>query len=107
MTLETRWVPDAVEDMQGGHDWYEEREPGLGRDFAVAVFETLDQTRRFPLVPRRYDHVRKAQLERFNEYGIVYTVVGDTIWILAVAHAKRRPGYWAGRLKSVPSDARE
>jgi hypothetical protein len=110
VTLEVHWVPDAVEDMQGGHTWYEDREPGLGRDFAVAVFDALDQATRFPLLARRYEHVqlpdlpevRKVQLERFTEYGIVYTLVGETLWILAVAHSKRRPGFWAGRLGKIP-----
>ena len=66
---------------------------------------------RLPLEHRRYEHVklpelpevRKLQLERFTEYGIVFTVIGDTFWILAVAHAKRRPGYWASRLSEVPA----
>ena len=44
MTLNARWVPGAVEDMQGGYDWYEERQPGLGRAFAVEV--STPETRR-------------------------------------------------------------
>lgn len=111
MTLKVRWVPDAVADMQAGHDWYAEREPdlGLAQDFAVEVFDAIDTALRFPLAPRRYEHVnladlaevRKIQLERFNEYGIVYTVLNDTLWILAVAHAKRRPGYWLDRVHDL------
>lgn len=46
--------------------------------------------------------MRKLQLHRFSEYGLVYTVANDTFWIVAVAHAKRRPGYWTGRLKRLP-----
>ena len=30
-------------------------------------------------------------------YSLVYTVSGDEIRILAVAHHSRRPGYWTGR----------
>jgi hypothetical protein len=30
-------------------------------------------------------------------YALIYTVVGDQIRILAVAHHSRRPGYWRGR----------
>lgn len=103
----TRWVPEAVEDLQAGHDWYDEREAGLGRQLAAEVFEVLDRAIRHPSVPKRYEHpnlpaeaeVRKLQLHRFSEYGLVYTVVNDTFWIVAVAHAKRRPGYWTNRLR--------
>jgi mRNA-degrading endonuclease RelE of RelBE toxin-antitoxin system len=31
-------------------------------------------------------------------YNLVYVVESDEIVILAVAHHKRRPGYWRGRL---------
>lgn len=106
MTDEPRWLSEAIADLQAGHDWYEEREPGLGRQLAAEVFVALAQVVRHPYILRRYDHpglpgrpeVRKVQLERFHEYGVVYTVVNDTFWVVAIAHAKRMPGYWADRL---------
>lgn len=106
MTHERRWVTDAIEDLQGGHDWYDEREPGLGQQLAAEVFDVLDHAAGRPFLPRKYEHpqlpsepeIRKIQLRRFDEYGIVYTVVKDTMWIVAVAHAKRKPGYWIDRL---------
>lgn len=109
MTLEPRWVPEGIEDLQGGYDWYDEREPGLGQQLAVETFEVLDQAVRHPFAPKRYEHpklpaepaVRKVQLRRFSEYGLVYTVVNGTFWVVAVAHAKRRPGYWVDRLKKL------
>lgn len=45
--------------------------------------------------------MRKVQLKRFSEYGLIYTVIEDTFWIVAVAHAKRRPGYWIARLNGL------
>ncbi|MDZ4842476.1 MAG: type II toxin-antitoxin system RelE/ParE family toxin [Hyphomicrobium aestuarii] len=39
---------------------------------------------------------RRILLARFA-YQIVYRVEGDTIRIYAVAHLKRRPGYWRQR----------
>lgn len=109
MTREPRWVPEAIEDLQAAHDWYDEREPGLGQQLATEVFKALDQVVSYPFVLKKYEHpnlraepdVRKVQLKRFDEYGLVYTVVDDTFWIVAVAHMKRRPGYWADRLKRL------
>lgn len=113
MTGEARWVPEAVEDLQSGHDWYDEREPGLGRQFAAEVFAVADEALRHPFLPHRYEHpglpaepeVRKVHLRRFDEYGLVYAVVDDAFWIIAVAHAKRRPGYWTGRLERLSGTA--
>lgn len=101
MTGTPRWVPDAIQDLQNGHDWYDEREPDLGQQLAAEVFTVLDRAVRNPLLPRKYEHadltgepeVRKIHLQRFDEYGIVYTIVNEIFWVLAVAHAKRKPGY--------------
>lgn len=40
--------------------------------------------------------VRHKVLSRFR-YSLVYKIQPDRIRILAVAHHKRRPGYWANR----------
>ncbi len=31
-------------------------------------------------------------------YGVVYTVRGADLVIIAVMHLRRKPGYWQGRL---------
>ena len=109
MRNEPRWDPGAVDDLQAGHDWYDEREPGLGRELAAEVFQTLDRALHHPSVLKKYEHpglpaepvVRKIQLKRFDEYGIVYAIVGETLWVVAIAHAKRKPGYWLDRLAKL------
>jgi toxin ParE1/3/4 len=30
-------------------------------------------------------------------YQIVYRISGDSVWIVAVMHQSRRPGYWKKR----------
>jgi plasmid stabilization system protein ParE len=39
---------------------------------------------------------RRLPLRRFP-YSIVYCVFGDVLRVVALAHHKRRPGYWRGR----------
>jgi hypothetical protein len=41
--------------------------------------------------------IRSTKVKRFP-YRVVYVVVDDSIDVIAVAHAKRRPGYWRRRL---------
>ena len=37
-------------------------------------------------------------LSREFPYSIVYLSQPDRVWIVAVMHAKKRPGYWRSRL---------
>ena len=41
--------------------------------------------------------IRRALLARFP-YALVFLVREDEVRVLAVAHAKRRPGYWLSRV---------
>ena len=42
--------------------------------------------------------VRKFPLQGFPFY-LVTSVVGETLVVIAVAHAKRKPGYWLQRIQ--------
>jgi toxin ParE1/3/4 len=42
--------------------------------------------------------IRRALLARFP-YAIVFLVRPEEVRVLAVAHAKRRPGYWLSRIR--------
>ena len=39
---------------------------------------------------------RRYVLRRFP-YSVFYQIAGDEIRVIAVAHQRRRPSYWAGR----------
>ncbi|QLQ09781.1 MAG: type II toxin-antitoxin system RelE/ParE family toxin [Nocardioidaceae bacterium] len=109
MTNEPRWDPGALDDLRSGYDWYEARELGLGRELTAEIQVILAQSVGHPFLAKKYEHpnfpaepeVRKIQLSRFDEYGLVYAIVDDVFWVLAIAHAKRKPGYWIDRLKSL------
>jgi plasmid stabilization system protein ParE len=71
--------------------WYEERQPGLGREFEVELEALLKRICRnpeifFPETPS----VRKARMPRFK-FGIYFTVEGDEIGVLAIYHPSRNP----------------
>jgi toxin ParE1/3/4 len=51
---------------------------------------------RYPELPELRG-VRKIRLTQFP-FSILYIVRPDYIWVVAIAHAKRRPDYWKARL---------
>lgn len=83
--------------------WYEAQRPGLGDEFIAAVLAGGDQIATNPAawpvwrpVARQSAPVRRYVLTRFP-FALMYQVLEDAIEIVAVAHARRRPGYWRGR----------
>lgn len=94
-----RLHPAARAEHDAAVDWYERERPGLGWAFALAVSATTAAIQSNPLAfapwPAR-PRYRRAIVGGFP-FSVFFEVNGDRILVLAIAHAKRRPGYWAKR----------
>jgi plasmid stabilization system protein ParE len=89
--------PLAEEEMNAGADYYEGRTKGVGRKFVSAVLSTAEALRADPHIGSPAGPpVRSFPLRRFP-YSLYYEPTEDGILILAVAHHRRRPGYWRSR----------
>jgi plasmid stabilization system protein ParE len=80
--------------------WYEEREPGLGDRFKAEVHAALQRIlkdpERFPLRGRK---IRRASVETFKKYHILFRIEPDFIGVAAVFHGSRDPVVLRRRLK--------
>ena len=89
--------PEADAEFAAQVEYYEDEQPGLGRRFYREVIGCLDRIAANPTLPRlRKDHLR-VNLKVFPFY-VAYVVQGDEVWVLAIAHGYRRPGYWRKRI---------
>jgi len=89
---------DAETEMNEAARYYEERALGLGMSFLDAIEEAVDQVLADPEAYQLVgDEVRHKILRRFP-YSALYAIEPDRIRVMAVAHQKRRPGYWCYRL---------
>ena len=100
--VEARLHPAAEEELQAAALWYEEQLPGLGARFLDAVAGAVGQIEVFPAagspLPRRVrGHLLRRRLVAEFPFALVYLEHGGLLTVLAVAHARRRPGYWRGR----------
>ena len=80
--------------------YYEENKPGLGRRFKQMVELA---TRDIADHPLRYRTIRppfKRYLLQKFPFSIIYTIEPDHIYIVAIAHTRRKPEYWLDRTKS-------
>ncbi|MBI3713802.1 MAG: type II toxin-antitoxin system RelE/ParE family toxin [Burkholderiales bacterium] len=77
--------------------FYEEQVAGLGTSFATEIKKSLSFIQAYPEAsPRLGTLLRKFVVKRFP-YTIIYRHEEQWILILAIAHDRRRPGYWNRR----------
>jgi len=89
----------ASEEFADAVRWYEMRRAGLGREFFDAVAATIALIEQQPEIGTRNldaPNTRRVIVHRFP-YQVVYHLVQAEIVIVAIAHLKRRPGYWKHR----------
>lgn len=98
--MEVRFHHEALAEFKAEVEYYETRQAGLGADFAAEVFSMIDLARLFPRMgtPEKAG-VRSLVTKRFP-FLIYYEVVGSRLWVWAVMHAARAPGYWKARRKT-------
>ena len=97
--LSYEFDPTAEVDYVDAVGFYEE-EAGMGAAFEAEVRRAIDfileNPEASPIVTR--EGARKRVLHRFP-FNLCYTIESQRIRIWAVAHHKRRPGFWAERLR--------
>jgi toxin ParE1/3/4 len=93
-----RLHPDAALDHEEQVNYYEERLAGLGARYHSATMHAIGRAcntpQRFKVV--RSPNIRKVSLRGFP-FSVVYREVDSVVQILAVAHHRRDPEYWARR----------
>lgn len=91
--------PEASEEKLESARFYEARSEGLGSDFLDSVEETTRRIEQFPEAgPVERASMRKRIVPGFP-FTILYEVQGNRIFIAAVMHQHRRPGYWRERVE--------
>jgi toxin ParE1/3/4 len=103
VTLAFGFHPEAQAEFAADVDWYDDREVGVGGRFAKAAREAIDAAVHDPAAWAawpgwgREPVVRSKGVDGFP-FRVVYFVQDDLLTIVAVAHSKRRPGYWRERV---------
>jgi toxin ParE1/3/4 len=95
--------PEARTELRAAALWYEEQRAGLGDELVseismllARIGEAAQSYPRWPGTDSAPAVVYKAALRRFP-YLIAFEIHAESAFVLAVAHAKRRPLYWLAR----------
>ena len=87
----------ALAELEEALGWYSRISVELSEEIGRKFLDGLYAIQQNPLQnPELQGGFRKLNLERFP-YKLVYKIFTDEILIVAIAHHKRRPGYWEKR----------
>jgi plasmid stabilization system protein ParE len=97
--MEVRFHRLAAREYEEARAWYERRRTGLGVDFGDETDRAIARIAKNPSRwPVCFERFRRVRLRRFP-YSLYYHILDPSrVLVLAVAHGRRRPGYWRRRL---------
>jgi toxin ParE1/3/4 len=87
----------ARQELRDSSAWYREKNPQVADRFVNEVYRTLERIETSPATGSRipYVHGRARRLPVAGfPYYIIFEELTDRIEVLAIAHIRRRPGYW-------------
>ena len=98
---QARFLKPAEAEVDEAVAYFDEQRAGLGDRFEQDLLATVKFATEHPFSGQPLTKtVRKSRFRTFR-YNLVYVVDAGEIVIIAVAHYRRRPGYWSNRLKSL------
>ena len=98
-----RVLPAADGEAIAAALWYEDRRSGLADDFLIEMRSAFDAICENPRSAPQLEYysgpheIRRQMLHRFP-YAVVYLCRPDVIFVVAVAHTRRRPLHWLNRV---------
>lgn len=92
-------TPQAEQDFIDAYDWYENQDPGLGKEFARCIDVKIASLFRDPEQHQVIygDKVRRALINRFP-FSIYFVEQKDAISVFAILHQHRNPKTWITRV---------
>jgi plasmid stabilization system protein ParE len=88
------FLPSARDDSREALNWYLDRSPRAAARFLAALDRAVALIREAPQVWPPFESGTRRYILPGFPYSLIYRQVGDVIQVVAVAHHRRRPGYW-------------
>ncbi len=91
--------PAARDELINSVDYYEEQQPKLGLKFLEEIYSSIIRITEFPSSHPVYSkNTRKCITNKFP-FAVIYQIRKEEIFIVAVTHLARKPGYWKERFR--------
>ncbi len=90
--------PEAIAEAHAAAQWYQERSASAARAFLGELDRAIGKIAEDPEIwPHYVGGTQRFLLKRFP-FSVVYRLVSNKIEVVAIAHGRRKPGYWKKRL---------
>jgi plasmid stabilization system protein ParE len=90
-------LPQAEAEAREALLWYFERSPIAADAFQTDLFDSIEGLGETAKDwPEDEDGIRRYHFKHFP-YSVLYEVIEQKVTVLAIAHQRRRPGYWQAR----------
>lgn len=94
--------PEADEEFAEGVRYYAEINSELGQRYYDEIDRLIREAASDPQRFCQFDPPARRHFSRWFPYALIYLEEPDHLWVVAVMHMKRQPGYWKPRLKRHP-----
>lgn len=101
--MQVRFLKPAEAEVDEAVAYFDEQREGLGDRFEQDLLNTITFIAERPLIGKTLTkNVRTFRLRKFS-YNVIYVIDDYEVIVVAVAHHRRRPGYWRSRLMVLRS----
>ena len=90
--------PEAETELIENASYYEREVEGLGYRFIEDVERGINLLISQPLIGRPFNEQLRSFVLGSFPFSLIYSFEQDKLWIVAIAHQKRRPDYWRKRI---------
>jgi toxin ParE1/3/4 len=99
--IPSRFLPEAEDEFAQAVQFYEQAEAGLGAAFMLEVERTVDRICTFPESGTEFTVSTRGRITSNFPFWVIYRADAAEVTIIAIAHQRRKPGYWRRR-KDAP-----
>jgi plasmid stabilization system protein ParE len=96
--INTRFLPAAEAEFLQEIEHYSKAREGLGIRFQLSVMATISKAVANPRGGAPHGKETRRRLVNGFPFSVVYRVSDGQLLIVAVAHHRRKPDYWAQRV---------
>ena len=97
--MRVRFMPQAGDEVVQATAYYLDQSSTVADEYLADIADATDLLLRFPHAGSPVAGKARRLILKTFPYQLIYRVEGEEIRIYAVAHLKRKPGYWRTRLR--------